>query len=221
MEVADLLEKETPSRAAQEEILSLGILRDELQSSLDLEKTRVKSLEEAIVREKSDSFKEGCSKGVEEFLASDTFQQKKREAVEEFLRSEEYHRSIASLIASFKASQEYKDAVAEDVEKFKSSAAFEELVSQRLEDYQDSAEFEELQLTLMKSAGEQILDRFRKKRPDVDLAFLDDSDSEEVVPVEGEPVEQTAADGAEQGVDAATVEPEADEEHTPRGEATP
>ena len=108
MEVADLLEKETPSRAAQEEILSLGILRDELQSSLDLEKTRVKSLEEAIVREKSDSFKEGCSKGVEEFLASDDFQQKKREAVEEFLRSEEYHRSIASLIASFKASQEYK-----------------------------------------------------------------------------------------------------------------
>jgi len=221
VEVAALLEKGTPSRAAQEEILSLGILRDELQSSLDLEKTRVKSLEEAIVREKSDSFREGCSKGVEEFLASDDFQQKKREAVEEFLRSEDYHRSIASLIASFKASQEYKDAVAEDVEKFKSSAAFEELVSQRLEDYQDSAEFEELQLTLMKSAGEQILDRFRKKRPDVDLAFLDESDSEEVVPVEGEPAEQVATDDGEKMLDAATVEPEVVEEQTPRGEATP
>jgi len=41
-------------------------------------------------------------------------------------------------------------------------------------------------------AGDQIFDRFRKKRPDVDLSFLDESDSEEVEvvePVQGAEVE--------------------------------
>lgn len=79
-------------------------------------------------------------------------------------------------------------------QQFKSSKAFEELVNQRFEAYQSSAKFEELQLSLMPSAGEQILNRFRKKRSDIDLSFLDEFDSEDVEVVE--PAQ--GADGVEQ-----------------------
>ena len=44
----------------------------------------------------------------------------------------------------------------------------------------------------MQSAGDQIFDRFRKRRPEIDLSFLDESDSEgvEVIePVQGAEVE--------------------------------
>lgn len=99
-----------------------------------------------------------------------------------------------------KSSQEFQDTVEERVEQFNSLEAFEDLVSQRLDAYQDSAQFEELQLSLMKSVGEQILNRFRKKRPDVDLAFLDEFDDEEVEVLERVPnvegAEQAARDGA-------------------------
>lgn len=53
------------------------------------------------------------------------------------------------------------------MERFKFSKAFEELVNQRFDAYQ-------------KSVGEQILNRFRRKRPDIDLSFLNEFESEGV-----------------------------------------
>lgn len=51
---------------------------------------------------------------------------------------------------------------------------------------------------MMQSRGEQILDRFHRKRPDIDLSFLDEFDSEDVEgvkPVQGaDDVEQAQSD---------------------------
>ena len=105
-------------------------------------------------------------------------------AIRDFVKSPDFGRLVDGRLELFKASPELERIVEGRVEQFKSSEAFEELVNQRLDTYQDSIEFEELQLSLMKSVGEQILDRFRRKRPDVDLSFLDESDNEDVEVVE-------------------------------------
>ncbi|MCQ7926321.1 hypothetical protein NP234_24365, partial [Salmonella enterica] len=65
------------------------------------------------------------------------------------------------------------------VEEFLASAQFAQHLDLHLKTYKDSAEFEELQLELMKAAGDQILARFKKHRPEVDLGFLDDESTEE------------------------------------------
>ncbi|EXB24582.1 hypothetical protein L484_004171 [Morus notabilis] len=168
-----LLRQGVPSRAAEEVISALHAAQEELSSDLEAEKAKVRSLKGAIAKEKSESFQkgfnEGCSKAVGAYLASPVFQQKKREVVEEFL-----------------------NIVEERVEQFKSSEAFEGLLTQRLDAYQDSAEFEELQISLIKYAREQILDRFQRKRPEVDLSFLDEFDDEEVEVVEAAPGDEAA-----------------------------
>lgn len=74
VELNALLKKGVPSRAVEEVIFALEAVQDELSSKLEAEKAKVRSLEEAIDKVKRDSFQEGCSKGVEVFLAPPVFQ---------------------------------------------------------------------------------------------------------------------------------------------------
>ncbi|EXB86424.1 hypothetical protein L484_004922 [Morus notabilis] len=203
IELEAILNGEKTPAAIENKITALRVVRDELSTDLEVEKAKVQSLKDSISTEKSSSykegFKEGSSKGVETYLSSREFQERQKEAtskaISDFLSSEDFHRMVDVRLDAFKESQELKDLIEGHVQQFKSSTAFEELVNQRLEAYQASAEFEEFQMSLMQSVGEQILDRFLQKRPDVDLSFLDESDSEGVEVVE-------PAQGAE-GVDQA------------------
>jgi len=213
------MQRQTTSKDVEQELLALRSARDELSTSLAVEKAKVLSLGESLSTEKASSYKEGAqdgrSKAIEEYLSSAECRKREEEvasrAIREFVKSPDFGRLVDGRLELFKASPELERIVEGRVEQFKSSEAFEELVTQRLDAYQDSAEFEELQLTLMKSAGEQILDRFRRKRPDVDLSFLDDSDSEDVEMVEPYQVDGDRGNpqgDAEQEAGGAEAEPE-------------
>mgnify|MGYP000873064202 CR=1 FL=1 len=178
---------ERASAAAEREITALRSIRDELSTDLEVEKAKLKTLEESVENAKTRSFaagfSEGSSKGVEAYLSSPEYQQRQRDVA-------------AKAVADFLASGDFGRIADARVEAFKASEEFEGLIADRVEKYKSSAEFEELQLTLMQSAGDQIFDRFRKRRPEIDLSFLDESDSEGVEVIE--PV---------QGAEVETVEP--------------
>lgn len=177
------MERDASSRAVEKEVAALRTARGEISFDLSAEKAKLKSLKETIEKEET-SFQARCSSAVQVYLAYSVFEQKKREVIKEFLGFEVFYRSIDACLEAFKSSQEFKDLVDSQVEQFKSSKAFEGLLTQRFEDYKASVEFEELQISLIRSVGEQILDCFWRKRLKVDLSFLDESDSEDVEVVE-------------------------------------
>lgn len=112
MELKSLLKGETTSAAAKKEISALRSVWDELSTDLDVEKAKVRSLEEEIFTEKSSSFeagfKEGSSKGVEDYLSSPEFQQRQKEAtfkaVSDFIASEDFCRMFDARLEAFKES---------------------------------------------------------------------------------------------------------------------
>lgn len=180
MELETLLERDATSRAIKEETKALRAVRDELSSNLDAEKAKLESLRETIEKEKETSFQAGCSSIIQAYLTSPVFEQKKRDVIKEFLGTKVFHHSVDARLKAFKSSQEFRDLVDRQVEQFKSSKPFEGLLTQRFEDYKAFVEFDELQMSLMRYAREQILDRFWRKCPEVDLSFLNESDSEDV-----------------------------------------